>query len=164
MTTPPPAVPFLYNIDRIIKVKDGDTIALIVDLGFDTLRRVDVRLNGVDAPEIHAKATVERTAAQVSLRAVEDWISEHFAIGIAVESQKLDPTDKYGRVLGDLICPRSSTAPRLVAMLLSVGYVRAYDGGLRRQWMTDALAGVLSTPIGISMSLEVPPIPPKSHN
>jgi endonuclease YncB( thermonuclease family) len=36
---------------RLVEVLDGDTYRLDIDCGFDTWRRVDVRLRGIDCPE-----------------------------------------------------------------------------------------------------------------
>ena len=39
-----------YKIKEVVKVVDGDTVDVILDLGFDMFRRARIRLNGIDAP------------------------------------------------------------------------------------------------------------------
>lgn len=45
--------PYNYKVKSIVKVVDGDTVDLIVDLGFDISHKIRVRLNGYDAPETY---------------------------------------------------------------------------------------------------------------
>ncbi len=41
-----------YPVAQVLTVHDGDTIRLLVDVGFSTLCRVWIRLKGVRAPEL----------------------------------------------------------------------------------------------------------------
>jgi len=41
---------YLYNAE-VKKIVDGDTFDIVIDLGFDTLRKGRVRLYGVNTPE-----------------------------------------------------------------------------------------------------------------
>lgn len=45
--------PYNYKVKSIDKIVDGDTVDLIVDLGFDISHKIRVRLNGYDAPETY---------------------------------------------------------------------------------------------------------------
>ncbi len=49
------AVPFRYRA-RPIRIIDADTHRLIVDAGFSVRVEIDLRLAGVDAPELHTDA------------------------------------------------------------------------------------------------------------
>jgi micrococcal nuclease len=49
---PPPEVNFIYRA-TCVKVIDGDTLDLLVDLGFRVFEKVRVRLRGYNAPELH---------------------------------------------------------------------------------------------------------------
>ena len=44
-----------YAIKEIVKVVDGDTIDIIIDLGFDLTKKERVRLAGIDSPESRTK-------------------------------------------------------------------------------------------------------------
>jgi micrococcal nuclease len=48
---PPPEVNFIYRA-TCVKVIDGDTLDLLVDLGFRAFEKVRVRLRGYNAPEL----------------------------------------------------------------------------------------------------------------
>jgi endonuclease YncB( thermonuclease family) len=49
--------PWIYNAE-VKKVVDGDTFDIVIDLGFDTLRKGRVRLYGVNTPESRIYRTV----------------------------------------------------------------------------------------------------------
>ena len=63
MTPYVPAVEFRGTVERVI---DGDTVQVLLDLGFDALARVQLRLADVDAPELRgAESTQGRVARQL---------------------------------------------------------------------------------------------------
>jgi micrococcal nuclease len=83
---------FTYNAS-VVKVIDGDTVDLTVDLGFHVNIAIRTRLYGINAPEV---STPEGRGAREYLKTV-------LAPGapIVVKTFK-DPTDKYGRWLAVL--------------------------------------------------------------
>lgn len=90
------------------RVVDGDTIDLIVDVGFYTRRRIRVKLRGVDTNELHGvkKDTDEYEEAVEQAEFVRDWFGEGFAEyddgdwPFVVETEA--PTGKYGRWIGTI--------------------------------------------------------------
>jgi len=50
---------YTYNakVDRVI---DGDTLDALVDLGFDTWKKVRIRFQGIDAPESRTRDLEEK--------------------------------------------------------------------------------------------------------
>lgn len=80
---------------RMVRVIDGDTLVIDLDLGWHTWRLAEpVRLEGLNTPEV---STPEG-------RAVRDLLREQLPAGteVRVSSRKLD---KYGRVLGRVFTP-----------------------------------------------------------
>ena len=49
-----------YKIKSIDRVVDGDTVDVIIDLGFDILHKTRVRLYGIDAPESRTRDLEEK--------------------------------------------------------------------------------------------------------
>ena len=87
---------YIYKAE-LIRVVDGDTVDLIVDLGFDTSRRERFRLYGIDAPEMRTK---EGKAAKAWL---EDAIRPPEAIYVqTIQLETKAKRDKYGRFLAVL--------------------------------------------------------------
>jgi micrococcal nuclease len=87
---------YIYKAE-LIRVVDGDTVDLIIDLGFDTLRKERFRLYGIDAPEMN---TAEGKAAKAWL-----WYALQPLEAIYVQTIQLETKakrDKYGRFLAVL--------------------------------------------------------------
>jgi len=51
---------FSYRIDKVVKIVDGDTIDVMIDLGFDIKYKSRVRLFGIDTPESRTRDLVEK--------------------------------------------------------------------------------------------------------
>lgn len=83
---------------KLVKVIDGDTIDLDIDLGFAVTLRERVRLEGVNTPEVRGH---EKGAGFEAKAFVEEW----FASGTEFEywSNKYNKHDKYGRSLGTIV-------------------------------------------------------------
>jgi micrococcal nuclease len=87
---------YIYKAS-LIRVVDGDTVDLIIDLGFDTSRKERFRLYGIDAPEMRAKGGKEAKAW------LEDALMPLEAIYVQTLQHKTKAKrDKYGRFLAVL--------------------------------------------------------------
>ena len=49
-----------YKVKEVVKVVDGDTIDVIIDLGFDRSKKERVRLAGIDTPESRTRDLDEK--------------------------------------------------------------------------------------------------------
>ena len=87
-----------YYVKEVTSVVDGDTIDIIIDLGFDVLISSRMRLAGIDAPESRTSDKVEKA---LGLEAKE-YLKKSFknAKDIVIKTEKIDSTEKYGRILG----------------------------------------------------------------
>jgi micrococcal nuclease len=106
------------TVDRWV---DGDTVDLIVDLGFTVHMRTRFRLLGVDTPEVNRIASRE---AGLAATAFAESLAPAGST-VIVESKK---TGKYGRWLG-LIFPLDEEGNRresVNASLLAAGHARPY--------------------------------------
>jgi micrococcal nuclease len=87
---------YIYKAE-LIRVVDGDTVDLIIDLGFDTLRKERFRLYGVDAPEMNTLAGKEAKAwLWEALQPLEPIYVQ--TIQLSTKAKR----DKYGRFLAVL--------------------------------------------------------------
>ena len=123
-------------IDHVIRVKDGDTVDLMLDLGFDTYRKQTVRLQGIDTPENNTEAG----------KAVAVWLTRYLARESLARPMYLDSReyDKYGgRVLGDIYFDRLA-GPSLVQYMFQLKLGKPYSGGKRHYWTPADLAVVLA--------------------
>jgi micrococcal nuclease len=105
---------YIYKAE-LIRVVDGDTVDLIIDLGFDTSRKERFRLYGIDAPEMN---TAEGKEAKAWLREVLQPLE---AIYVETLQHKTKAKrDKYGRFLAvlysDLGDLRANLPPKTLAV------------------------------------------------
>jgi len=136
MAAKPTKLVFRPVIDHVIRVKDGDTVDLMLDLGFDTYRKQTVRFQGVDTPEISTEAG----------KAVAVWLTAYLQREALKHPLYLDSRDydKFGgRVLGDIYLG-SPTGTSVVLTLLHHSLGRAYKGTKRQPWTPAELDAVLA--------------------
>jgi micrococcal nuclease len=87
-----------YFVKDVTNVVDGDTIDVIIDLGFDILFASRVRLAGIDTPE---SRTTDKAEKVLGLEAKE-YLKKHLkdAKSVVIKTEKMDSSEKYGRILG----------------------------------------------------------------
>lgn len=79
---------------KVLRIIDGDTVDLEVDLGFDVFQRMRIRLFGINAPEM---STPEGKVARFRF-------GQELPLGATVHLNSIkDKRDKYGRYLGILV-------------------------------------------------------------
>jgi micrococcal nuclease len=86
-----------------VKIVDGDTCDLDIDLGFYThLVTQRFRLYGINAPELHSKKAKERALALKARLRVAELLP--FGQNVTIESLKATPErEKYGRWLAIIV-------------------------------------------------------------
>ena len=91
---------FSYRIDKVIKVVDGDTIDVMIDLGFDIKYKSRVRLFGIDTPESRTRDLTEKKYGLLSKK----YLQSSLASGSKkiIKTHKDQETGKFGRILGEL--------------------------------------------------------------
>lgn len=89
---------FEYYVKEVTKVVDGDTIDVVIDLGFSIYFSSRVRLAGIDTPESRTADKVEKALGLESKKFLESRIKA--AKNIVIKTEKLDSSEKYGRILG----------------------------------------------------------------
>lgn len=82
---------------KVVRVVDGDTIDLIIDLGFDTFRKERFRLYGINAPESRTRDLEEKKKGKAATVYLKNLV-KHLKY---VETIK-DKKGKYGRFLINL--------------------------------------------------------------
>src|SRR5436190_1040162 len=97
-------LPYVYRVTEVVKVTDGDTYWLRLDVGFRQSILIDCRLDGWDAPEMTRGTTYEKQQAVIAKQVATDWLISAIAVtagkGLWIRTEK-DPDD-FGRWLGDL--------------------------------------------------------------
>ena len=124
-----------YRVKQVLKVVDGDTIDVIIDLGFDVSFSSRVRLAGIDTPESRTTDAREKILGQE----VKDYLKKVLddATDIVIRTEKVDSSEKYGRILGWLFINRETDSLNL--QLVNKGYAWAYDGGTKKKDFEELL-------------------------
>jgi micrococcal nuclease len=86
-----------YNCE-VTRVVDGDTVDVIIDLGFDISYKSRVRLYGIDTPESRTRDKDEKVRGLMSKQYLVDELSK----GQVVIKTYKDKKGKFGRVLGEM--------------------------------------------------------------
>lgn len=82
---------------KLERVVDGDTVDVIVDLGFDVHWKTRIRLYGINAPETRTRDLDEKEKGLSAKERLIELLPEEFYI----RSEDYD-RGKYGRVLATL--------------------------------------------------------------
>ena len=135
----PPSRKSCYNfrVTKIKKVLDGDTIDVVIDLGFDLAKTERVRIAGVDTPEKRTRNLEEKA---LGLDAT-NWLKEKLNQTIKGEDELVVRTElvggggKYGRLLGWLYVGDSDIS--LNEQMIEEGYAWPYDGGTKQKNFED---------------------------
>ena len=116
-----------------MKVLDGDTIDVLIDLGFDLFKKERVRVAGVDTPE---KRTRDLEEKELGIDAT-NWLKEKLESTLAgddelsIRTELVGGVGKYGRLLGWLYIGDAEVS--LNEQMIAEGYAWAYDGGTKQK-------------------------------
>jgi micrococcal nuclease len=123
---------------RVIKVYDADTITIASKLPYDAspMYRLNVRLNGIDAPEIKGKGVSdeEKESAKVARDFVFNLVFNKFVRLENIQSEK------YGRILADVFVGDI----HINELLINERYAVKYDGKTKKKpesWKNYRLTG-----------------------
>ena len=118
-----------YRVKNVIKVVDGDTIDVEIDLGFDISITQRVRLAGIDTPESRTRDLAEKELGLEVKELLKKKLEE--AETIVIKTEKPDSTGKFGRVIGWLHLDHEEVS--FNQTLIATGYAWEYDGGTKQK-------------------------------
>ena len=112
---------YRYKVS-VVKVVDGDTIDVDIDLGFGmTYKKQRVRMLGIDTPESRTRDLVEKKFGKAS-KAHLKGILESGSIELVSHDK-----GKFGRILGELFLGDSSYS--INRQMIDEHHAVAYTGG-----------------------------------
>ena len=113
---------FSYRIDKVLKVVDGDTIDVRIDMGFDIKYKSRVRLFGIDTPESRTRDLEEKKLGLLSKK----YLKDKLAVGkrLTIKTHKGEQTGKFGRILGEVFI----SGKNINLQMCKEGYAVAYYG------------------------------------
>ena len=113
---------FSYRIDEVLKVVDGDTIDVRIDMGFDIKYKSRVRLFGIDTPESRTKNLTEKKYGLLSKKFLENALAN--GTKKVIKTHKGEQTGKFGRILGEIFIDGKN----INLEMCKKGYAVAYYG------------------------------------
>mgnify|MGYP003133578879 FL=1 len=102
---------------KVVKVYDGDTITVDIDLGFGVwMRKQKIRLVGINTPEVRGEEREEGLKSR-------DWLREKILDKQITLRTAKDRKGKYGRWLGAVILHSTNINQEMISLGLAEKYV-----------------------------------------
>lgn len=112
-------------------VTDGDTLKLTVYSWTDELRLIDLRIRGIDTPELRGRCQYEKDLAQAAKNFVTELVlTTNSRVKLTVIGCNAAEGAGFGRCLGNVFVGGTSVAESLVA----AGLARPNFGEPRLPW------------------------------
>ena len=110
---------------KLIKVVDGDTIDAMVDLGFNTFKKVRIRMHGINAPESRTRDLEEKKLGLAAKSRLIEMLEENENKFILISHG----VGKFGRCLGEIFLEKDQNSVN--KQLIWEGHGTEYFGGKR---------------------------------
>ena len=121
---------YKFKLDRVV---DGDTIDVVIDLGFSILHKCRVRLFGIDTPESRTRNLDEKARGKLA----KDFLSYCLASSDDhVIKTSVDGKGKFGRVLGEIYCDGKN----INLLMIDKHHAVAYKGQSKDEIASQHLA------------------------
>ena len=113
---------------KLIKVVDGDTVDVDIDLGFGVwLRKERVRIMGIDTPESRTSNKVEKLFGKAASKRLKEILTGKPILKTFAARDGEDMKGKFGRILGDFIVDGKF----VTKYLIDEGHAVEYHGGAK---------------------------------
>tara|TARA_B100001057_G_scaffold310675_1_gene310784 strand:+ start:2519 stop:2959 length:441 start_codon:yes stop_codon:yes gene_type:complete len=115
----------------IIKIIDGDTVDVDIDLGFNVVLKDErVRIAGIDTPESRTRDLEEKKFGLLAKARVKQLLGKTCVLKTQINKSGEDMKGKFGRILGDFNVYDSDTDSwkLLTNILISEGHAVPYHG------------------------------------
>ena len=123
---------------KILKVVDGDTVDVDIDLGFGVwLHKERVRIMGIDTPESRTSGKLEKVFGLAAKERLISLLGENAILDTQVSKKGEDMKGKFGRILGNF---RTTDGEHCADVLVEEGHAVAYTGGSKEEIQAQHLA------------------------
>ena len=116
---------FNYNCS-LIRVIDGDTIDVNIDLGFNIWHKGRIRMAGIDTPESRTRNKEEKVLGLAAKARLKELLKTK-KLTIQCTKEK----GKFGRILADVL----ANDVNINKQLMDEGHARPYQGGKKLPWV-----------------------------
>ena len=114
---------------KVVRVIDGDTVDVDVDLGFGIWQKNErVRIMGIDTPESRTRNKIEKKFGLAAKAKLKSLLGKKTVLKTTINKKGVDMKGKFGRVLGDFLLNDKSVAK----IMCEEGHAVAYFGGSKK--------------------------------
>ena len=122
-----------YDV-KVIKVVDGDTVDVDIDLGFGvTLTDERVRIMGIDTPESRTRDKVEDLFGEAAKERLKVLMKDGGKLITTEDRKGEDMKGKFGRILGDFKVDYNGEMKKVTEILTEEGHCVPYFGGSKEE-------------------------------
>ena len=124
-----------YDV-TVIKVVDGDTVDVDIDLGFGIcLKDERVRIMGIDTPESRTSDRVEDLFGEAAKARLKQLLEAGGRLITTEDKHGEDMKGKFGRILGDFTVydHKNDRWTKVTDVLIEEGHAVAYFGGSKEE-------------------------------
>jgi len=115
---------------KLVRVVDGDTIDVNIDLGFSVWHKARVRMLGIDTPESRTRNLEEKAMGLAAKARLKELLK-----GRQVELECSKSKGKFGRVLAIVwTADKAGSRVNVNDQLCVEGHARPYFGGKKESW------------------------------
>ena len=118
---------YKYNA-TLLRVVDGDTADVMIDLGFNTWAKKRLRFKGVDTWEKRTRNLEEKAKGILA----SDFTKQHLELNEGKFIIQSFGTGKYGRVLAEIFIKLNGEETSLNKLLIENGHAYIYEGGKKQ--------------------------------
>ena len=113
---------------KVIRVIDGDTVDVDVDLGFGIWQKNErVRIMGIDTPESRTRNKIEKKFGLAAKAKLKSLLGPNPVLQTTISKKGEDMKGKFGRVLGDFIVD----GKQVTEIMCKTGHAVPYFGGAK---------------------------------
>ena len=118
----------------VVKIVDGDTVDVDIDLGFGvTLRDERVRIMGIDTPESRTRDKVEDLFGEAAKARLKELMKHGGKLITTEDKHGEDMKGKFGRILGDFKVDYNGEMKKVTEILTEEGHCVPYFGGSKEE-------------------------------
>ena len=119
---------------NIIKVIDGDTVDVDIDLGFGIWMKDErVRIMGIDTPESRTRDLIEKKFGLAAKQKLAELLEGTPILKTQINKDGEDMKGKFGRILGDFIVADGyggyENGSLVTEIMIAEGHAVPYTGG-----------------------------------
>jgi len=119
---------------KILKVIDGDTVDVDIDLGFGVVLTDErVRMMGIDTPESRTRDKIEKKFGLASKARLKEILGNETILQTQINRNGEDMKGKFGRILGDFQIELDGETKLATQVLVEEGHAVPYFGGSKQE-------------------------------